>query len=70
VGWDSVVVIAACYWIDGVWGSNSGRGEIFYTRPDRPWCPSFSLYNAYRLSFPVVKRCQWLKKEVKGRVML
>lgn len=22
-----------------VWGSNSGRGEIFHTHPDTPWIP-------------------------------
>ena len=32
-------------------GSNSGRGEIFRTRPDRPWGPPSLLYNVYRV-FP------------------
>ena len=33
-------------------GSNPGRGEIFRTRPDRPWGPPSSLlYNGYRV-FP------------------
>ena len=31
-------------------------GEIFRTRPDRPWGPPSLLYNGYRLSFPGVKR--------------
>jgi len=31
-------------------------GEIFRTRPDRPWDPSILLYNGSRLSFPGVKR--------------
>jgi hypothetical protein len=33
-------------------GSNSGRGEIFRSRPDRPWGPPSLLYNGYRISFP------------------
>jgi hypothetical protein len=32
-------------------GSNSGGGEIFCTRPDRPWGPPSLLYNGYRV-FP------------------
>ena len=32
-----------------VWGSNSGEGEIFRTRPDRPWGPPSLLYNGYRI---------------------
>jgi hypothetical protein len=32
-------------------GSNPGRGEIFRTRPDRPWGPLSRLYNGYRV-FP------------------
>jgi hypothetical protein len=34
-------------------GSNPGRGEIFRTRPDRPWGPPNLLYNKYR-AFPGV----------------
>ena len=37
-----------------VWGSNpggEGGGEIYRTRPDRPWGPPSLLYNAYRV-FP------------------
>ena len=34
-----------------VQGSNPGGGEIFRTRPDRPWCPPSLLYNGYRV-FP------------------
>jgi len=37
-------------------GSNPGGGEIFRTRPDRPWGPPSLLYNEYRVSFPGVKR--------------
>jgi len=32
-------------------GLNSGGGEIFRTRPDRPWGPPSLLYNGYRV-FP------------------
>ena len=32
-------------------GSNPGEGEIFSTRPDRPWGPPSLLYNGYRV-FP------------------
>jgi hypothetical protein len=37
-------------------GSNLGGGEIFRTRPDRPWGPPSLLNNGYRLSFPGLKR--------------
>ena len=32
-------------------GSNLGGGEIFRTRPDRPWDPPSLLYDGYRV-FP------------------
>ena len=32
-------------------GSNPGGGEIFRTRPDRPWGPPNLLYNVYRIYF-------------------
>jgi hypothetical protein len=32
-------------------GSNPGGGEIFRTRPDRPWSPPSLLYNGYQV-FP------------------
>jgi len=32
-------------------GSNPGGGEIFRTRPDRPWDPPSLLYSGYRV-FP------------------
>ena len=35
-------------------GSNLGGGEIFRTRPDRPWAPPSLLYNEYG-DFPEVK---------------
>jgi hypothetical protein len=31
-------------------GSNPGGGEIFRTRPDRPWDPQSLLYNGHRVS--------------------
>ena len=37
-------------------GSSNGEGEIFRTRPDQPWDPPSFLYNAYRVSFPGIKR--------------
>jgi hypothetical protein len=37
-------------------GSNPGGGEIFRSRPDRPWGPPSLLYDGYRVSFPGVKR--------------
>jgi hypothetical protein len=37
------------YWT--VRGSNPGGGEIFRTRPDRPWGPPSLLYNGYKV-FP------------------
>jgi hypothetical protein len=36
-------------------------GEIFRTRPDRPWGPTSLLYNEYQVSFPEVK---WLGRGV------
>jgi hypothetical protein len=48
VGRDSSVGIATVMgWT--VQGSNSGGGEIFRTRPDRPWGPPSLLYNGYRV---------------------
>ena len=48
----SSVGIATRYGLDvpGV-ESRWGRGEIFRTRQDRPWCPPSLLYNGYRVSF-------------------
>jgi hypothetical protein len=44
-----------------LWAGGSGDripvgGEIFRSRPDRPWGPPSLLYNWYRVSFPGVKR--------------
>ena len=46
---NSVVGIAIRYGL--VRASNPGRGEIFRTRPHRPWDPSSLPYNGYRV-FP------------------
>jgi hypothetical protein len=57
VGWAGIaqsVYRLATSWT--VRGSNPGGGEIFRTRPDRPWGPPSLLYNGYRVSFPGVKR--------------
>jgi hypothetical protein len=37
-------------------GSNPGGGEVFRSRPDRPWGLPSLLYDGYRVSFPGVKR--------------
>jgi hypothetical protein len=59
-----------------VQGSNPSRGEIFRTRPARPWSPPILLYNGYRV-FPRGKAARmWLRPptqssaEVKERVEL
>jgi hypothetical protein len=52
---DSSTGIATGYgW--AVRGWNPGAGEIFRTRPDRPWGPRSLLSNGYRVSFPGVQR--------------
>ena len=55
VGWDSAVGIATRYELGGPW-IESRRGEIFRTRPGRPWSPPSLLYNGYRVSLAGVKR--------------
>ena len=45
----SAIGLATRYWPTGTWG------EIFRTRPDRPWGPPSLLYNC-TASFPAV---QW-----------
>jgi hypothetical protein len=47
----SSVGIATGYGLDGPGIENPGGGEIFSTRPDRPWGPPSLLYNVYRV-FP------------------
>ena len=57
MGLDSSVGIATRYGMDGLGiESRWGGGEIFRTRPDRPWDPSSLLYDGYRVFFPVAKR--------------
>ena len=55
VGRDISVGIATRYGLDGPGIEHLG-GEIFRTRPDRPWGPPSPLYNGYRVSFAGVKR--------------
>jgi hypothetical protein len=55
VSQNSSVGIATRYGIDGP-VIESGGGETFRTRTDRPWGPPSFLYDGYRLSFPEVKR--------------
>ena len=50
MGQDSSVGIATCYGLDGS-GIKSRWGEIFRTRPDRPWVQPSLLYNGYQV-FP------------------
>ena len=50
MGRDSSVGIATRYGLDGP-GIESRWGEIFHTRPDRPWGPPSLLYNGYQV-FP------------------
>ena len=48
-GWDSSVGIATRYGVDGPGIESRWEGEIFRTRPDRPWGPPSLLYNGYRI---------------------
>jgi len=77
-GRDSSVGVATRYGMGGP-GLNpgGGGGEIFPTRPYRPWGPPNLLYNGYRISFPGVKRpgrgvdhSPLTRAEVKERVQL
>jgi hypothetical protein len=52
-------------------GSNPGGGEIFRTRPDRPWGPASLLYGSYQVSFPGAKKPgRGVSAEVEERVEL
>ena len=55
VGRDSSVGIATKLRAGRSWDRIPG-GEIFRSRPDRPWGPHSLLHNGYRVSFPGVKR--------------
>ena len=50
-GRDSSVGIATRYGLDGPGFESRWGGEIFHTRPDRPWGLPSLLYNGYRV-FP------------------
>jgi hypothetical protein len=49
MGRGSSVGIATRYGLEDDPGSNPGRGEIFRTRPDRPWGLPSPLYNGYQV---------------------
>jgi hypothetical protein len=51
VGRDSAVGLATRYGLDGPGIESRWGGEIFRTRPDRPWVPRSLLYNGSRV-FP------------------
>ena len=69
---DSAVGIATRYGLDGPGIESRCGGEIFLTRPDRPWVPSSLLHNGYRVKRPgrVVDYPPPSSAEVKGRVEL
>ena len=54
VGHDSSVGIETRYGLE-VGGSNPGEGEVFRTRPDRPWGPPIHLYKCVQGFFPGCK---------------
>jgi hypothetical protein len=54
-GRDSPVGVATRYGLDGP-GIESRWGEIFRTRPDRPWGPPSLLYNGNRVCFSGIMR--------------
>jgi len=58
MGPDSVVDIPTWCGLDGqgIESSWGGGGEVFRTRPDRPWGPPSLLYNGCWVSFPGVKQ--------------
>jgi len=49
MGRDSSVGIATPYGLDGPGIESRWGGEIFRTRPDRPWGPPRLLHNGYRV---------------------
>ena len=49
MGRDSSVGIATRYGLDVPGIESRWGGEIFRTRPDRPWDPPSLLYNGYRV---------------------
>ena len=50
------VGMATDYGLDGPGIESRWGGELFRTRPDRPWGPPSLLYNGNQLTFPGVKR--------------
>ena len=51
-------------------GSNLGGGEIFRTRPDRPWGLPSLLYNGYRVFFGGKAAGAWRSVKIKERAEL
>jgi len=51
IGWDSSVGIVTRYGLNGPGIECRWGGEIFRTRPDRPWGLPSLLYNGNRVSF-------------------
>jgi len=49
MGRDSSVGIATPYGLDGPLIESRWGGEIFRTRPDRPWDPPSLLHNGYQV---------------------
>jgi len=61
VGWDIVVDIKTRYGLNSLGIEYRSGGEIFRTRPDRPWDSPSLLYNEYRIYFPALKKAGvWL----------
>ena len=55
VGRDNSVGIAIRYWLDGP-GIEARQGDMFRTRPDRPWALPSLLHNGYWVPFGGLKR--------------
>jgi hypothetical protein len=53
---DTTVIIANRYGLDGLGNRIPVGGEIFRSRPDRPWGPASILYNGYRVITLGIKR--------------
>ena len=49
MGRDSSVGIVTSYGLNGPGIESPGGGEIFRTRPDRPWGPPSTRYNWHRV---------------------
>jgi hypothetical protein len=56
VGRDGAVGNMSHYVLNGSGDQIPVGGDIFFTRPDRPWCPPSLLYDEHWISLPLVKR--------------